>query len=331
MSGGSLVGEWLNLLLAFVFFGGIFWLSLRSRRAKRRRGPVSDGPENETYRVYTEEFDRELAGREIDQQLLAASPDYRSGWFKLGKDRWRQEIHLADKLVEDHRSSFQSALGDTSSLRGSAVTFLIDQSGSMEGDAMRWAAVACRLAAEHLEPLGCQVEILGFSTAGWRGGFAYQQWVRKGRPKRPGRLCALLHIAYKSFGQSTLDRRDWEAMLNPNVLRENVDGEALQWAATRLLQASSPLKHLIVLSDGAPVDDATLMHNGLSYLVRHLRIVIDELQRDERIDLSAIGIRHVVSEYYDRSFAIEDLTQLPSDLAKWLHALSRSTESKTVA
>jgi cobaltochelatase CobT len=192
----------------------------------------------------------------------------------------------------------------------------------MEGEPMRWTAVACRLAAEELERHGCHVEILGFSTAGWRGGFAYQKWQSSGRPKRPGRLCATLHVAYKELGECELKRESWEAMLNPNVLRENVDGEALQWAAARLRRASANQRFLIVLSDGAPVDDATLMHNGLGYLVRHLRQVIADLEADPSIKLSAVGIRHAVNEYYSRSVAVEDVTQLPVVVANWVTSLS---------
>lgn len=288
---------------------------------------MADGPHDEPYRIYTSEFDREFDGRELDSQLIAASPDYASGWLKLGKDRWRNEIHLADALIAQQRPKFEGVLGECPSCNGSAFTFLVDQSGSMGDDPMRWAAVACRLAAEELERHGCKVEVLGFSTAGWRGGFAYQKWMNNGRPKRPGRLCALLHVVYKSFDKLELEREDWEAMLNPNTLRENIDGEALEWAAGRLRQSAAPRKYLIVLSDGAPVDDATMMHNGTTYLVRHLNAVIGKLQADEQIDLSAIGIRHVVSIYYDRSVAVEDLTQLPVVMAKWLCLLSEPVES----
>jgi cobaltochelatase CobT len=322
MTSGVPVGELLNLTLTLAFFGGMFWLWWRSSRRKRRsRDPVRDDP-NQPYTVFTKEFDHELRAEEVERQLIGASPDYAQGWLKLGKDRWTSEIRLADELVEAQRAIFQRTLGDISELRGSALTFLIDQSGSMEGEPMRWTAVACRLAAEELERHGCHVEILGFSTAGWRGGFAYQKWQSSRRPKRPGRLCATLHIAYKELNERELKRESWEAMLNPNVLRENVDGEALEWAAKRLRQASANQKFLIVLSDGAPVDDATLMHNGLGYLVRHLRQVITDLEADASIKLSAVGIRHAVDEYYGRSVAVEDVTQLPVVVATWVTSLT---------
>lgn len=307
----------LNLSLTLAFFGGIAWLWWRSRRAKRRAGPVTDDP-NQAYQVYTREFDLELNAKDLERRLIGASPDYAHGWLKLGKDRWRQEIHLADELVETHREEFQRLLGNVAAFDGHSITLLIDQSGSMEGDPMRWAAVSCRLAMETLQSHSCKVELLGFSTAGWRGGFAYQKWQNSGRPKRPGRLCATLHVAYKQFDEPTLDRQSWEALLNPNVLRENVDGEALEWVEKRLLTSSAAKRHLIILSDGAPVDDATLTHNGVGYLARHTQQMIARIESDGEIDLSAIGVRHAVGQYYARSREVQDLTQLPKALACWL-------------
>ncbi|HYC94243.1 MAG TPA: hypothetical protein VEB39_00935 [Sphingomicrobium sp.] len=303
--------------MTLAFFATIFWLYWKSKRPKQESQPVSDDPD-QPYTIFAREFDLELQGLELDRRLVGASPDYQNGWLKLSKDRWRDEIHLADQLVEEHRESFRSMLGSAATFGDRAVTILIDQSGSMQGEPIRWAAVASRLAAEVVLERGAEVEILGFSTAGWRGGFAYQKWQDAGRPKRPGRLCSVLHIVYKSRGEQIFDRANWEAMLNPNALRENVDGEALEWAATRLRQSPAEVKQLIVLSDGAPVDDATYFHNGGGYLVRHLRSVISDIESDGAIDLSAIGIRHAVDEYYGRSTSIDDLTQLPELLAKWL-------------
>jgi len=312
------VGEWLNLLVALAFFGGMFWLFWKSRRRKRKAEPVPDGPADEPYRVFTSEFDLELPGREADQRLISTSPDYARGWLKLGKDQWRREVELADELLDQQRQVFEAALGKFATVQDAAVTLLVDQSGSMRGEPMRWAAVACRLAAEALAERGCDVEILGFSTAGWQGGSAYEKWKGSGRPKRPGRICALAHLIYKPFAQRSLEREDWEAMLNPNVLRENVDGEALRWAAGRLKQAAASRRYLVIVSDGAPVDDATLMHNGLGYLTKDLKRVIAELEGDTSLSLSAIGILHPVSEYYRTSVGVDDVTQLPAATAKWL-------------
>jgi cobaltochelatase CobT len=315
-----------QLILYVAFFALVVAVWTNARQRNKPMVPVPDGPPNELYRVYSREFDCELAGRALDQKLIPASPDYVSGWLKLGKGLWRNEVAAADRLVSEQRSIFHNALGDATRFDGQAVTLLVDQSGSMRDEPIRCAAVACYLAAEMLPQRGCDVEILGFSTVGWRGGFAYEKWKANGRPKRPGRLCALLHVIYKPFAQA-LDRADWEAMLNPNALRENIDGEALEWASQRLRQSKANKRHLIVLSDGAPVDDATLLHNGLNYLSRHLREVISNLEAARDISLSAIGIRYEVSEYYHRSTSIEDLAQLPRVTAEWLRSVMQDSDS----
>ena len=320
----SRAADGLTVLTTIAFFGVIFWLYWQSKRPKRHLKPVPDN-HDQPYTAFTREFDLELFGSEVERRLIGASPDYQSGWLKLGKDQWRRNVEIAKELLEQQREVFQNALGEPTALRGAAFTILIDQSGSMRDDPMRWAAVASRLAAESLTKHGCTVEILGFSTAGWRGGFAYQKWQHERRPKRPGRLCALLHIIYKAADEDSLTEASWEAMLNPNALRENVDGEALEWAAGRLRALQAVEKHLIILSDGAPVDDATLMHNGLGYLVRHARNVIAGLEGDSSIDLSAIGIRHAVDEYYSRSVQVEDVTKLPIAMANWLSNLARDS------
>ncbi|HEY0629687.1 MAG TPA: hypothetical protein VGD23_10200 [Sphingomicrobium sp.] len=314
----SVSQEWLNFAFVLAALGSIVWLFLYPGKRPHRLAQVLDDPD-QPYTVFTREFDLELRGSDLDTKLVQASPDYQNGWLKLGKDRWRDEIHLADRLAAEHRDSFRSMLGDAS-FGDSAVTILIDQSGSMREEPMRWAAVGGRLAAEILQERGATVEILGFSTAGWRGGFAYRKWKESGRPERPGRLCSTLHIVYKSHEEPILDRANWEAMLNPNALRENVDGEALEWAAARLRGTGKAIKRLIILSDGAPVDDATYVHNGGGYLGRHLRSVIADLESQGDLDVSAVGIRHAVDAYYDRSTSLDDLTQLPELLARWLSA-----------
>lgn len=315
-------GEWLNLAFAVLVFALFFGAVRSTKRRKKQSKPAPDGPPDEPYRVFTTEFDLELGAGDIERRLVAASPDYARGWFKLRKKSWAREIELADRLASEHRESFLDTLGQ-SGFEDLAFTLLVDQSGSMEGDPMRWAAVSCRLAAEALSERGAKVEILGFSTAGWRGGFAYQKWQNSGRPKRPGRLCAPLHIIYKDFSGESFVRSDWGVMLDPNILRENVDGEALEWAVERLRSVKARMRHLIILSDGAPVDDATIMHNGPNYLVRHLKRVISDLESSRDICVSAIGIRHSVELYYSRSSTVQDLTQLPEAVAGSLRNLAK--------
>lgn len=314
-------GEWLNLAFALIVFGLIVQIIWGRHRRKTRAQPAPDGPPDESYRLFTTEYDLELRANELDR-LISASPDYSRGWFKPRKVAWEREIGLVDELAASHRERFLEVIGQSPAFRDSAFTFLIDQSGSMEGDPMRWASVSCILAAETLSELGAKVEILGFSTAGWRGGFAYQKWQASGRPKRPGRLAALLHVIYKDFADGTFDRPSWEAMLDPNILRENVDGEALEWAAARLRRIPAKKRNLIVLSDGAPVDDATMMHNGPNYLVRHLAKVISNLESSDDLRVSAIGLGHDVRDYYSRSTVVTDLTQLPEAVAGSLRNLT---------
>jgi len=158
---------------------------------------------------------------------------------------------------------------------------------------------------------GAKVEILGFSTAGWHGGFSYQAWQQAGRPKRPGRLCALRHVIYKSADEA-LTEIGRRTLVHPDLLRENVDGEAMLWAAGRLETRPEPIRLLIMVSDGAPVDDATLLHNGPDYLRRHLSACIDALQRGDDLLLGAVGVRYRVEEFYALSTAGVELSALPT-------------------
>jgi cobaltochelatase CobT len=175
---------------------------------------------------------------------------------------------------------------------------LIDQSGSMKGAPIAAAASSVGLISEALTQMGVATEILGFTTAGWQGGFPRQQWLTQGRPKRPGRLCALAHIVYKRADEAEWSAESRDAFLHPDVLRENVDGEALEWAEARLLALPASRKLLIILSDGAPVDDATLFSNGPGYLMRHLHATIARIQREENVALGAVGIEHDVEQLY---------------------------------
>lgn len=160
---------------------------------------------------------------------------------------------------------------------------------------------------------GTEVAVLGFSTVGWKGGRARQDWLWQEQPRRPGRLCALLHIEYQTFGEM-LSEQDWEVMTHPDLLRENVDGEALEWAVSLIADRPEPHKLIVMLSDGAPVDDATLTHNGPSLLDRHLMSVIDCVEAEGKIMLAGLGIGFAVDRYYPRSRSTADLTEMPHAL-----------------
>jgi cobaltochelatase CobT len=193
----------------------------------------------------------------------------------------------------------------------SVVTLLVDNSGSMRGLPIATAAVCAELLGRVLERCGIKTEILGFTTRSWRGGRAYQDWAAAGRGRNPGRLAELRHVIYKSAEQP------WRrasvrlaAMLADDLLKENIDGEALLWAHERLLQRGEPRKILMVISDGAPLDDATLQANDAGYLERHLRSVIDAIERRGAVELVAIGIGHDVRAYYRRAVALSSADEL---------------------
>jgi cobaltochelatase CobT len=186
-----------------------------------------------------------------------------------------------------------------------AVTILVDNSGSMRGPQISMAAACAEILGSVLERCGVQSEILGFTTSRWRGGRTRAQWIADGRPADPGRLTDLLHVVYKPATRPWRRCRQAIAvMLDDALLKENVDGEALLWAHSRLLRRPEPRKVLMVISDGAPCDEITLAENDAGYLDRHLRSVIREIEDRSPIELLAIGIGHDVGAYYSGAFTI---------------------------
>jgi cobaltochelatase CobT len=173
----------------------------------------------------------------------------------------------------------------------------------MRGQSILFAARAAMTASDLLDGLGAKQEVLGFTTVRWHGGLSRQKWLRSGWPRYPGRLNDLLHIVYCSAGDK-LDARRYATMLREELLKENIDGEALEWAASRLRQRAERDKYLIVVSDGASVDDSTLLENGDAYLERHLLSVIQGIAQAGDIHLAAIGIGHRMERYYARSATV---------------------------
>ena len=195
--------------------------------------------------------------------------------------------------------------------RDTVVTLLLDNSGSMHGRSIRVAAVCADILSATLERCGVRVEILGFTTGAWKGGKAREKWVASGYPTNPGRLNDLRHIIYK--GADTpwrQSRRNLGLMMRKGLLKENIDGEALQWAHGRLLQRPEQRRILMMISDGAPIDDSTLSTNPGRFLEKHLRHVIAQIERQNEVELVAIGIGHDVRQYYSRATTIHDVTQL---------------------
>ncbi len=195
--------------------------------------------------------------------------------------------------------------------RDTVVTILLDNSGSMRGRPITIAAVSADVLARTLERCRVKTEILGFTTKAWKGGTARQEWINAGRPPKPGRLNDLRHIIYKGADAPWRRvRANLGLMLREGLLKENIDGEALEWAYKRLLARPEQRRILMVISDGAPVDDSTLSANPSHYLEKHLRDVIHMVESQKRVQLVAIGIGHDVTRYYRRAVTITDAEQL---------------------
>ena len=195
--------------------------------------------------------------------------------------------------------------------RDTIVTILLDNSGSMRGRPITIAAVTADILARTLERCGVKVEILGFTTKAWKGGQSREAWQLAGKPDKPGRLNDLRHIIYKAGDiPYRRARRSLGLMLREGILKENIDGEALLWAHNRLLARNEDRQILMVISDGAPVDDSTLSSNSGNYLEKHLRQVISTIQERSPVELLAIGIGHDVTRYYERAVTITDAEQL---------------------
>ncbi|MFY2822480.1 cobaltochelatase CobT-related protein [Ruegeria sp. MALMAid1280] len=310
--------------------------------------PVSASPSvnPRPYRVFTTQHDRvvhanDLAPsaslREARLRLDARMSEYRAEVTRLVSRLQRRilaqqtrqwEFDLEEGLIDAAKldrvvinPGFEHAYKQEtdSPFRDTVVTLLIDNSGSMRGKQVETACVVAELLAAALERCAISTEILGFTTSAWKGGRSYKDWLRAGKPAEPGRLNDVLHIIYKDAATPLRRARDSIcAMLSPSILKENIDGEALEWAAVRLLQRPEQRKILIVLSDGAPVDQATLERNeDKAILDRHLHEVIAHVGTNSSVQLCAIGIRHDVSAHYPisrRVDRVEDLADVVVDL-----------------
>ncbi len=206
--------------------------------------------------------------------------------------------------------------------RDTVVTLLIDNSGSMRGRPITVAATCADILARTLERCGVKVEILGFTTRAWKGGQSREAWLQAGKPPAPGRLNDLRHIIYKSADAPwRRARKNLGLMMREGLLKENIDGEALDWAHQRLLGRPEQRRILMMISDGAPVDDSTLSVNSGNYLERHLRYVIEEIETRSPVELIAIGIGHDVTRYYRRAVTIVDAEELGGAMTEKLAEL----------
>ncbi len=206
--------------------------------------------------------------------------------------------------------------------RDTVVTLLLDNSGSMRGRPISIAAISADVLARTLERCQVKVEILGFTTRAWKGGQSREAWLAAGRPPLPGRLNDLRHIVYKPADAPwRRARANLGLMMKEGLLKENIDGEALEWAHRRMLARNEARKVLMVISDGAPVDDSTLSVNPPSFLEKHLRDVIEMVERRRAVELVAIGIGHDVTRYYQRAVTITDVEQLAGAMTEQLASL----------
>ena len=203
--------------------------------------------------------------------------------------------------------------------KDTVVSLLIDNSGSMRGRPITIAAISTDILAKTLERCGIKVEVLGFTTKTWKGGRTRDHWIRENKPENPGRLNELLHIVYKNADSAVRrSKKNFGIMLKEGLLKENIDGEALDWAYKRLSVRPEKRKILMVISDGAPVDDSTLSSNKSTYLDSHLKNVIKFIEKKTPIELLAIGIGHDVTRYYSKAVTILDADDLGNVMSKQL-------------
>ncbi len=246
------------------------------------------------------------------QRLLLAQQQ--RSW-ETEQEEGELDARRLSRLVTDPNWTTPYQREKVSDMRDTIITLLIDNSGSMRGRPITLAAMSADILAQSLERCGVKSEILGFTTREWKGGDSRKSWLAAGQPYRPGRLNDLRHIVYKSADQrAAAGRRNLGLMLRDGVLKENIDGEAILWAHDRLMARQESRRILMVISDGAPVDDATLSANDVGYLDAHLRATIQRIEDKSPVELLAIGIGHDVTRYYRHAITLSDPDQLGETL-----------------
>jgi cobaltochelatase CobT len=313
----------------------------------RRERPVADNEAG--YRAYVRNFDEEISAedlcdadelsrlrQQLDQQLQNLQGVVSKLANRLQRRLMAQQTRAWDfdleeglldvgrlaRVVVNPLLSLSYKRERETEFRDTVVSLLIDNSGSMRGRPITVAAMCGDILARTLERCAVKVEILGFTTRAWKGGQSRERWVQDGKPRNPGRLNDLRHIIYKSADAPwRRARRNLGLMLREGLLKENIDGEALLWAYRRLLARTEHRRILMVISDGAPVDDSTLSVNPGNYLEKHLREVIRDIEHRDLVELVAIGIGHDVTRYYRRAVTIVDAEELGGTMMKKLTEL----------
>ena len=301
------------------------------------------------YKIFTNEFD-EIAKAEtlqnaeeisklrknLDQQLVTFQDLITKLANKLqrqllAKQRRAWEFDLEEGLLDsskltriimDPYNSLSFKKEKDLDFKDTVVTLLIDNSGSMRGRPITIAALCADILSRTLERCSVKVEILGFTTKNWKGGKSREEWNKKNKPKKPGRLNDLRHIIYKSADTHwRQSKKNLGLMLKEGLLKENIDGEAISWAFSRLNKRKEERKILMVISDGAPVDDSTLSVNSGDYLEKHLKKIVKFIENKSDIEILAIGIGHDVSRYYKKSIKITDVQELGDVMIEQLSGL----------
>jgi len=316
---------------------------------QRPRQFGANEPRGPDYRAFTNKFDETIAAEDLcepeeldrlrgylDKQLshlqgVVARLANRLQRRLMAQQNRSWEFDLEEGLLDParlsrvvidpfHPLSFKAE--KDMQFRDTVVTLLLDNSGSMRGRPITVAATCADILARTLERCGVKVEILGFTTRAWKGGQSREHWLTAGKPANPGRLNDLRHIIYKSADAPwRRARKNLGLMMREGLLKENIDGEALDWAHKRLLARPEQRKILMMISDGAPVDDSTLSVNPGNYLERHLRWVIEEIETRSPVELIAIGIGHDVTRYYRRAVTIVDAEELGGAMTEKLAEL----------
>jgi cobaltochelatase CobT len=327
--------------------------------------PDQDGGQGQPgYKVYSHEFDETIQAEELcEPEELARLRNYLDQQLQqmqgvvsrlanklqrrlMAKQNRTWEFDLEEgildaarltRVIVDPTNPLSYKMEQDMNFRDTVVTLLLDNSGSMRGRPITVAAMCADILARTLERCSVKVEILGFTTRAWKGGQARENWIAEGKPTGPGRLNDLRHIVYKSADMPwRRARRNLGLMMREGLLKENIDGEALIWAHDRLIGRPEQRRILMVISDGAPVDDSTLSVNSGNYLEKHLRDVIEYIETKSPVELLAIGIGHDVTRYYRRAVTIVDAEQLGGAMTENLAELfdddvqpkNRSAKSK---
>ena len=312
----------------------------------RPNRPWTDLPSDFDYQIYTSQFDEVIAATELcDDEELTRLRAYLDTQLKglqgvvtrLANRLQRrlmaqqnrswdfdQEEGLLDaarlaRVVVSPGQSLSYKIERDTEFKDTVVTLLIDNSGSMRGRPISIAAISADVLARTLERCGVKTEILGFTTRAWKGGQSREAWLAGGKPAHPGRLNDLRHVVYKKADEPwRRARKNLGLMMREGLLKENIDGEALLWAHNRMLARQEDRRILMVISDGAPVDDSTLSVNSAGYLEQHLRKVIEWIEKQSPVQLVAIGIGHDVTRYYRRAVTIMDAEQLGGTIIEQL-------------